>query len=166
MGELTAIRELVQHNYWARDRQLEACDSLSEDEFLRPMGGSFSSLRDTLAHLLHVEWVWLERWQGRSPQSMPGNEELHDVPTLALHWAEVEKAMRAYVAGLTEADLGRRISYTNFKGETWTYPLGRMLHHVLMHQNYHRGQVTILLRQLGVHAAAVDFLNAVDARII
>ena len=163
MGRLAALRELFDHNYWARDRQLEACSALSEEEFLRPVGGSFASLRDTLAHLLYVEWVWLERWQGRSPRSMPNGEDLRDPAAVAARWREVEQGMRAYVAGLTEEDLDRPLTYTNLSGEAWTYPPVQMLLHLLMHQNYHRGQVTMLLRQLGVHAAAVDFLNAVDA---
>jgi uncharacterized damage-inducible protein DinB len=35
--------------------------------------------------------------------------------------------------------------------------------HLLNHQTYHRGQVTTLLRQLGVPPARVDFLVAHDA---
>src|SRR5438445_401489 len=57
---------MFDYNYWARDRQLKACKALSPEQFLRPMGSSFSSLRDTLAHLVAVEWVWQERWRGNS----------------------------------------------------------------------------------------------------
>ena len=77
---LGTLRELIDYNYWARDRQLQACASLSEDQFLRPLGGSFPAVRDTLAHLLAVEWIWLERWRGRSPRSLMAAEEF---PTLA-----------------------------------------------------------------------------------
>ena len=56
---LTALNELFD------------CAGLTGDQFRRPLGNSFSSLRDTLAHLLAVEWLWLERWRGRSPQTLP-----------------------------------------------------------------------------------------------
>jgi len=69
MIALEPLRELYDYNYWARDRQLEACSKLSEEQLLRPMGNSFPSLRDTLAHLLAAEWIWLERFRGRSPQN-------------------------------------------------------------------------------------------------
>ena len=49
---LTALNEVFDYNYWARDRQLQACAGLTEEQFLRPLGNSFPSLRDTLAHLL------------------------------------------------------------------------------------------------------------------
>jgi len=47
---------------------------LGRDDFIRPMGNSFSSIRDTLAHILGAEWIWLERWQGRSPRALPEAE--------------------------------------------------------------------------------------------
>ncbi len=58
---LLAIKELFNYSYWARNRQLEACASLTQDQFMQPCGGSFSCMRDTLAHMVNVEWLWLER---------------------------------------------------------------------------------------------------------
>lgn len=52
----------------------------------------------------------------------------------------------------------RRIAYVNTKGERWEYPLGRLMQHVVNHSTYHRGQVTTLLRQLGVKPLATDLL--------
>src|SRR2546428_8695929 len=74
MISLTVLGELFDYNYWARDRQLEACATLTPEQFLRPLGNSFSSLRDTLAHLVGAEWIWLERWLGHTPRSMPAWE--------------------------------------------------------------------------------------------
>src|SRR2546426_1679582 len=74
MISLTVLGELFDYNYWARDRQLEACATLTPEQFLRPLGNSFSSLRDTLAHLVGAEWIWLERWLGHTPPSMPSWE--------------------------------------------------------------------------------------------
>jgi uncharacterized damage-inducible protein DinB len=66
MIPLVTLRELFAYNYWARDRQLDACAALSQEQFQSPMDSSFPSLRDTLAHLVGGEWVWLERCHGRS----------------------------------------------------------------------------------------------------
>jgi uncharacterized damage-inducible protein DinB len=64
---LASINELFNYNYWARDCQLQACAALTEEQFLRSLGSSFASVRDTLVHMVGAEWVWLERWRGRSP---------------------------------------------------------------------------------------------------
>jgi uncharacterized damage-inducible protein DinB len=152
---------LFDYNYWARDRQLEACAALPESDFLKPMGSSFSSLRDTLEHLVAVEWVWLERWQGRSPRGMPP-WNLQTVAAVADRWRMVERDMRAWLSHLKQDDLNCPLTYTNTKGKQFTYPLGRTVMHLLNHQSYHRGQVTTLLRQLGAEALPVDLLVAYD----
>jgi uncharacterized damage-inducible protein DinB len=65
--ELHNIRQLYDYNGWADRWILTVASILASDDFIRPMGNSFSSVRDTLAHILSAEWIWLERWQGRSP---------------------------------------------------------------------------------------------------
>jgi len=67
---LGTLHEPFDRNYWARGRQLAACASLGAGDFTRPMGNSFPSVRETLAHLVRAEWLWLERWEGRSPRVM------------------------------------------------------------------------------------------------
>ena len=34
---LSILNELFDYNYWARDRQLNACTLLTEEQFLRPL---------------------------------------------------------------------------------------------------------------------------------
>ncbi len=162
MEQMSIIRDGVNHNYWARDRQLQVCASLTAEQFLRPIGGSFPSLRDTLAHMLAVEWLWLERWRGRSPKSLLPAGDFPALEAVVERWNTVEREMREYMAGLDEEALARPLTYMNFQGEEWTYPLWEMIAHVLNHQSYHRGQVATLLRMLGVQPPHVDFLVGQD----
>ena len=159
---MSMIRDGVMHNYWARDRQLQACVSLNDEQFLRPLGGSFPSLRDTLAHMVAVEWLWLERWKGRSPKALISAGDFPALEAVVERWNTIEREMRDYMAGLDEEALARPLTYMNFQGEQWTYPLWEMIAHVLNHQSYHRGQVATLLRMLGVQPPHVDFLVGQD----
>jgi uncharacterized damage-inducible protein DinB len=163
MDLLPVFRELLDHNYWARDCQLQICGTLTPEEFLRPLGASFSSIRGTLAHLVGVEWIWLERWKGRSPRALPAAEEYPTLAAISERWSVVERDLREYVAGLDEDALALPLTCTNTRGQEWTYPLWRMFLHVMNHQSYHRGQVTLLLRRLGLHPPRVDFLVGRDA---
>ena len=159
---LSLVNELINYNYWARDRHLQACAAITEEQFLRPLGSSFPSIRDTLAHLVAVEWLWLERWRGRSPRCLLSPEEFPTVAAVSERWRIVESEMRQYLASLNEETLERPVTYVNPKGQTWTYTLWRMMLHLLNHQSYHRGQVATLLRQLGIQPPEVDFLVAHD----
>ncbi len=165
MVSVNTFRELYRHNYWARDQQLEACAALSQEQFVRPMGSSFSSVRDTLVHLLQVEWIWLERWNGRAPKVWPSGAEFTGLDKVTERWKTIEHAMGEFLGRVTEQELRVDITYVNFKGQTWTYKLWRAMLHVITHQAYHRGQVTTLLRQLGKSAPMVDYLALFDAGI-
>jgi uncharacterized damage-inducible protein DinB len=162
MELLPVLRELLEHNHWARDRQLQVCATLTQEEFLAPLGASFSSIRGTLAHLVGVEWIWLERWKGRSPKALPAATEFPTLAAIKERWSAVERDMREYVGGLKEDGLALPWTITNTRGQEWTYPLWRMILHLTNHQSYHRGQVTLLLRRLGAHPPAVDFLTGLD----
>jgi uncharacterized damage-inducible protein DinB len=162
MTSVPVFQELFDYNYWARDRQLEVCAVLRSEEFIRPLGNSFPSVRDTLAHLLGAEWVWLERWNGRFPRAMLHSSEFPNVVSIQQCWRVVERNMREYLAGLSDDSLSRPLTYTNMKGENWTYPLWRMLFQLINHQTYHRGQVTTMLRQIGAEPKSIDFLIAHD----
>ena len=96
---------LYDYNAWADRRVLEAVSALSKEEFLKPMGSSFSSIRDTLAHIFGVEWLWLERFQGRSPASIPDGNEFTEINVLKARWMEFEPTLLKFARGLTESDL-------------------------------------------------------------
>ncbi|MFZ0961874.1 MAG: DinB family protein [Terriglobia bacterium] len=166
MIPLETLRELYEFNYWARDRQFQTCATFPSEQFLRPMGNSFSSVRDTLAHLLVVEWIWLERWEGRSPAREDTKafaaEKFPTLESLQAAWGPVEKGVRDFLRACSEERLSQPLSYTNFQGEVWTYPLWRILYHVVNHQTYHRGQIATLLRQLGATPLQTDYLVALD----
>jgi uncharacterized damage-inducible protein DinB len=162
MEYLQILREGIDHNYWARDRQLQACARLSAEEFLRPVGGSFPSVRDTLAHMVAVEWLWLQRWKQIDAKTLIPASDFPTLESVVKRWQAVERDLHAYLAGVDEEALARPLSYINFQGEKWSYPLWQMIAHVLNHQSYHRGQVAAQLRILGVHPPQVDFLVAQD----
>ena len=70
------IRTLFAYDAWANGRTLDACAALTPEQFTRDLGSSFRSVRDTLAHILGAQWIWLERFHGRSPTALPKPEQL------------------------------------------------------------------------------------------
>ncbi|MEK6325288.1 MAG: DinB family protein [Acidobacteriota bacterium] len=158
------IQDLYEYNRWANTRILEAVSKLTPEQFTRDLQSSHHSVRDTLAHILAAEWIWLERWKGTSPGALLNPTDFPTVESLKTTWSEVERDCGQFINGLSGELLGTVISYRNTRGEEWAYPLGQMLQHVMNHSSYHRGQVTTLLRQLGAEVMPVDLLVFMDVK--
>lgn len=155
----TTILQLVAYDDWANDRVIEALAGLSEEELDRPLPGSFPSLRATWAHLVMAEWLWFERWQGRSPAALPEWTAGASLERLNEALLEVRRQRAEILAALGGEDLQRQATYTNLaRSLTWRVEIGQMLTHVVTHSTYHRGQITTLLRQLGRNGVTTDFL--------
>ena len=149
---------LYDYNAWANHRTLESCAALTDDQFTRDLGSSFRSVRGTLAHILGAEWVWYERFQGRSPTALAAGMEFPDLATVGARWTELERNLLSLVAGLTAEDLARAYEFRTIKGVTYTNTLWQALQHVVNHGSYHRGQVATLLRQLGAKPNYTDLI--------
>jgi uncharacterized damage-inducible protein DinB len=153
------IRSLYDYNAWANHRSLEAASALTAEQFTKSLGNSFSSVRDTLGHIYGAEWVWLERFQGRSPSSLPDTTQFADIASLQARWAEHEIRLLTFVRGLKQSDLDRVLEYKTLKFGVYRNPLWESMQHLVNHGTYHRGQVTTLLRQLGAQPMATDLMH-------
>src|SRR5689334_17355040 len=153
------MRMLFDYNAWANHRSMDAAAGLTNEQFTKPMGNSFSSVRDTLAHIFGAEWIWLERFQGRSPASLLDASEYADLASLRQRWSEFEPRLLGFVRGLTQADLDRILEHKTLKFGVYSNPLWQSMQHVVNHGSYHRGQVTTLLRQLGAHPLLTDLMH-------
>ncbi|MCI0331237.1 MAG: DinB family protein [candidate division Zixibacteria bacterium] len=160
--DLERIRALYDFNRWANGRVLEAAEKLSREQFSKDLGSSFSSVQDTLVHIMGAEWIWLERWKGVSPKALLPAAEFPTVSSIRNRWKEIEREQKDFVNDVTEESLKTVISYTNLKGVPYKYPLWQILQHLVNHSTYHRGQVTTMLRQLGAKPLATDFLVYYD----
>src|SRR5881227_505972 len=155
----TEIQQLYDYNAWANRRSLAAAEKLKAEDFIKALGSSFSSVRDTLAHVFGAEWIWLERFQGRSPASLPDTTQFKDVVSLKERWSEHEMRLLGFVRGLTQSDLNRIFEYKTLKFGVYSNPLWESMQHLVNHGTYHRGQVTTLLRQLGAQPIATDLMH-------
>ncbi|MBI3663540.1 MAG: DinB family protein [Acidobacteria bacterium] len=150
------IQLLYEYDAWANRRVLDAASALTPEQFTRDLGSSFPSVRDTLAHIMGGQWIWLERWQGRTPTGLPAAEDFPDLPSLRKRWEEVEADLLAFVRGLTAERLVSVSEYKTLTAGTFACPLWQMLQHLVNHGTYHRGQATTLLRQLGAKSVSTD----------
>jgi len=155
--------EQCRYNQWANAQVLDVAATLTPADFTRAVGGSFGSVQATLTHIMWAEAMWLERWRTGASSAHLDPLAFPSVEALRVRWRRIADDQTAFVRALADEQLARVVSYVNLKGETWAYPLWRQLYHALCHSSYHRGQVTTLLRQLGVRPVTTDFLTFCDA---
>ena len=143
------LNNLVDYNYWARDRVLDAVSALTLEQFTCDLGNSFSSVRDTVAHICDAEYIWVTRWRGGQPIGFQKAERIADVASARAEWMNLEAGVREFVRELGPAGVERVIEYKDFRVAIRSNAFWEMLQHVVNHGSYHRGQITTMLRQLG-----------------
>ncbi len=150
------ILTLFEYNGWANNRVYDAVRALSEEQFIRDLKSSFPSIRDTLAHILGAEWVWLRRWQGESPAKLLTGADAPTLGRLRERSAAIDAERREFIARLSDESLGGTFDYRDLAGNLHRLPYLASMQHVVNHGTYHRGQVTAMLRQLGAKPVSTD----------
>src|SRR5687767_1540262 len=104
---LSDIRRLFDYTEWANQLAMEAGKELPEEYLRRDVGVSHQSIFGTLAHMAGAEWIWLERWNGRSPAkaeawSMWTTESCADLATLNDRWSDVVDRRSQFMTNIDE----------------------------------------------------------------
>jgi len=158
------IQLLYEYDRWANNKVLQAASALNAEEFTRDLGGSFRSVRDTVVHIIGGEWIWLTYWKQPSPSfamladlrtrrdALFNPDVLPSFAAVQLKWMEVEKEQIEFVNGVTNELLEKMLPF-----RTTQVKLAHLMQHMANHSTYHRGQVSLMMRQLHANPVATDF---------
>jgi len=160
---LSDIRHLFDYTEWANGLAMKAAAELSEENLRRDFGISYSSIFGTLLHMAGAEWLWLERWHGRSPAkaeawSLWTAESCADLATLNERWQEVVDRRARFHSELDESRLAADLPFKLLSGDPSSLPLVDQMQHVANHATLHRGQVVGMIRQMGLEPPSTDLL--------
>jgi len=152
MADVTAldtVRGLYDYHWWANRRLFEVSAALGEEAASRDLGRQFSfpTLRRMWGHVYGADWIWLARWNGVSPTTLPGGE-FATMGRLRECWDAFEKDQRAFVEALAPADLGRVVAYSSTEGEPFRLPLWQLLQHVPNHATHHRSEIATMVTMI------------------
>ncbi|HEX7253415.1 MAG TPA: DinB family protein [Thermoanaerobaculia bacterium] len=142
--KLADVRTLFAYNRWANRRLLDAVAQLSTEELDRDVRASFASMKGTLRHLLWGERAWLRFWRAGSFERDLSPSDLPDLPSIQAAWSRLEEEQGAFLRKLTEEKLAAPCPV-----DENSYVLAELIQHAVNHSTHHRGQVTLMLRQLG-----------------
>jgi uncharacterized damage-inducible protein DinB len=149
---------LAAYGAWMNGRMLDLCGKLTDAERRRDLGAFFKSIHGTFDHLIHGDVAWMGRFTG-SP--MP----IKRIGVVAHEsWDELDAARRAldgrmqsWAADLTEGWLADDMSFVSVSdGKTRVLPRWVLVTHMFNHGTHHRGQLTTLMKQLGMEPGVTD----------
>jgi len=157
------IRHLFDYTEWANELTLTAAAELSDEDLRRDFKISHSSIFATLLHMAGAEWIWLERWQGRSPAgkeawSIWTADSCPDLKVLSQRWREVIERRAQLISQLEEPGLAAELPFKLLSGDASSLRLVDQMQHVVNHATLHRGQVVGMIRQLGIAPPSTDLL--------
>ena len=168
--DLTDIKHLFNYTEWANNLAMDAAGKLPDEHLRREVGISHNSIFGTLLHMAGAEWIWLERWQGRSPRKDEAwpqwtPESCADLTTLEQRWSNIVETRSKYVLELDESRLASEMPFKLLSGDASSMRLCDQMQHVANHATMHRGQVVGMIRQLGIDPPATDLLFYVRREI-
>lgn len=162
---ITDIHLIYDYNYWARDRILAAAAQVTSEQYAASAPLPYGSLRGTMLHILDAEKSW--RHQLEYGYWTPDLLEADYLTLAALQeaWQPEEQAMRAFLAGLSDADLDRTVSYPVDEGVTRVRVLWHCLVHIANHGTQHRAEAAALLTGYGHSPGDLDMTLFLNERV-
>ena len=157
------IRHLFDYTEWANDLAMDAATRLSDENLRRDFGISHKSIFGTLVHMAGAEWIWWERWNGRSPAkdeawSLWSTDSCADLVTLRQRWSDLVDDRAHFISKLDEERLSTELAFKLLSGDPNSMRLVDQMQHVANHATMHRGQIVGMIRQLGIDPPATDLI--------
>ena len=147
---------LHQFNAQANRVVLDVAAQLDEEQFTRDFSPSHGTIRRMLIHMLGSEAFFLGVVQGAVPD-MAAIEALDSLPAIRAHWEQVLTSAEQFIAGQDEAALQSTVQI-RFGEHTLDMTVWQVLLQTFNHAAHHRGELSILLTELGYPLPTIDLL--------
>jgi len=152
------IQLLFEYDTWADFKLLEVIAALTGDQYKKDLHSSFGGIQGTLVHILSANRVWLYRWRGKESEPL----KIENFPAMEVvkkQWDTYQCEISNFLHSLTEEKLIAPLQYSDFKGNVYAQPLCQQMQHKVNHSSYHRGQLVMMLRQLGTAVVSTDLIT-------
>lgn len=150
MNERQKIQHLFQFDMW--------CNHRLTDFFQKK--APFSELTACsafLSHIINVQEIWFLRVVRISADDVEiwTEYELGELKRLAKNahqkWIDL--------IGDHEVNLDSIIHYNNGQGKAFHNPLRQIAHHLIVHGQYHRAQISLFLKKCDITPPSIDYMN-------
>ncbi len=150
------ILSLYAFNRWADRKVLQACRSLTTDQYVAEPVPGWSSVSSTILHITMVTDAWLRGLAGEVVERFLTEAEVATVDDAERCLDGAYETMNRLPIG-SPAWLNTPMTLRG-RGRSMVLPPWAILRHVVNHSSYHRGQVASKLKRFGIEQPATDLL--------
>lgn len=140
-------RSMISYNRWANERIFHAAREMTPEQF--------SSIADTLAHVLGTQLWWHSNWTG-AEWAEPA-QRLH--ADLKSEFEASHAQLHAFGERLDDDGWARTEAWWKQWGYDQVAPVGQTLFQVIYHGIQHRSEVAVTLTGLGFSPGDLDYLS-------
>lgn len=144
------------YNIWANNRLIGDLKENADEVMTQKIVGSFPTIRATILHIWFAETGWLSRLNGNGWDAKKVTEFTDTNQDLFKEWQKTSKEFTNFTS---KVELEKEIQFEH-KGEEFSIPSREIIQTVCNHGSYHRGQVVMMMRQLGIDKIAqTDYIE-------
>ncbi|MFF2498754.1 DinB family protein [Peribacillus sp. NPDC058075] len=161
--EMNRARKMYDYHVWANQQVFQNLKQLPDGVYGDTIKSVFPSIKEVLVHLYATDITWLEVMKGCSIQDTFKKVEQRrkEVDGVSLNELEscYDELAKEYDNFLTsQPDLERTIVTEHPKMGVCEFVLADLIHHVVNHGTYHRGNISAMLHQQGERGAPTDYV--------
>ena len=153
--EQSMLSTLYAYNAYANRHVLEIAGRLTDEEFTRRSSPSRESVYILLRHLLASETFFLKHCQQRALP--PQLDHLATLADLQGYQQQLAEEQSTFIQTLTEAELHCEIDF-QIGLQPLHLPMWQLLVQAFVHSTHHRGELSIVLSQLGQPLPTLDII--------
>ncbi len=146
---LEQLRNQTEYVIWSMGRTIELLETLSHEQFTRPMPDGAESVRDKLVHTIDGVAVWAARCEAALESGIRSAESFGNLAVTIGYWKTESQRLAQLMEGMTEEELAEQRGYPDQDQQSGPHSVAEVLFHVLDHCTYHRAQVMAFLRAVG-----------------
>ena len=147
--------KFFEYNWQVRDEWFDWCNQITIKELLKDRRGGVGNILYTLFHIIDVEYSWIRGIQGKDDVVF----QFTDYNTLEKVKSLSDK-LRTEIAEFLKINLeGLKDKEVNVSWDEEKFTVDEILHHIIIHEIHHIGQLSIWARELERRPVPANFIG-------
>jgi uncharacterized damage-inducible protein DinB len=148
-------REWYEHERDCNKKMLAMLESVPDPARHDPRYKRAVELAD---HLAACRENWLDRMTSGGVRQVDWWPQGASVDSLKKRYLGTEAAWKSYLAGVTDKDLEAAFEFHSADGNRYRWSIEGQIFQLVGHAYYHRGQISLLVQELGGQTGDTDYL--------